>query len=412
MNKIVCNVCGTAYPESATQCPICGYVQAPENVLASTSANSTYTYVKGGRFSKANVKKRNQSNPRTASANATTKSGKNTPKTSIGSLIIIVVLLLAIIAVIGYIALRFIVPNGFLFEGFDGFKKPSDAPAAPPVATYDPTVAPTDPTEAPTIALDCTAIVLNATDVQLDGIGKSFKLEVTVEPSNTPDVITFNSSDETIATVSEDGTITAVGSGNVIITVACGSVSSDCIVECMDSSAEKLTLNRKEITFNTEGESWMLYDGEIPNDEIIWTSDDNQVATIESGKVVAVGNGTTSVFGNYKDQSVACIIHCNFDEDTDDESGEISEANGDPSIVYELYNPYGYADDVSVNPGEVFILKLVDKNLKDAEGAVWNVSNENVCTFTDNEVKAIATGTAEITATYAGKTYTCTVRVR
>ena len=61
MNKIICNVCGTSYPENATQCPICGYVQTAETALTNDNTTSTYTYVKGGRFSKANVKKRNQS---------------------------------------------------------------------------------------------------------------------------------------------------------------------------------------------------------------------------------------------------------------------------------------------------------------------------------------------------------------
>ena len=60
MNKVVCNVCGTSYPENAAQCPICGYIQTPESNLTNASASSTYTYVKGGRFSKANVKKRNK----------------------------------------------------------------------------------------------------------------------------------------------------------------------------------------------------------------------------------------------------------------------------------------------------------------------------------------------------------------
>ena len=71
MNKIICNVCGTSYPENATQCPICGYVQTAETALTNDNTTSTYTYVKGGRFSKANVKKRNQSGKKTASVAAT-----------------------------------------------------------------------------------------------------------------------------------------------------------------------------------------------------------------------------------------------------------------------------------------------------------------------------------------------------
>ena len=28
MSKIICDICGTSYPETATQCPICGCVRS------------------------------------------------------------------------------------------------------------------------------------------------------------------------------------------------------------------------------------------------------------------------------------------------------------------------------------------------------------------------------------------------
>ena len=64
MSKIICDICGTSYPETAEQCPICGTARPvdiqgiiPDDEPA--EPRSGYTYVKGGRFSKANVKKRN-----------------------------------------------------------------------------------------------------------------------------------------------------------------------------------------------------------------------------------------------------------------------------------------------------------------------------------------------------------------
>ena len=32
MNKIICDVCGTAYPETSSQCPICGFARTAEAV--------------------------------------------------------------------------------------------------------------------------------------------------------------------------------------------------------------------------------------------------------------------------------------------------------------------------------------------------------------------------------------------
>ena len=69
MNKIICDVCGTAYPETASQCPICGCARTSNTAVSAdqlaedAAAASGYNYVKGGRFSKSNVRKRNQNQP-------------------------------------------------------------------------------------------------------------------------------------------------------------------------------------------------------------------------------------------------------------------------------------------------------------------------------------------------------------
>ena len=130
MSKVICDVCGTSYPETSAQCPICGYARtadaaaiADEGVAA--QAGSTYQYVKGGRFSKSNVRKRNSGKPaparssaeKSAKPAASTKSrskGKSKKKKNSGNtglVITIFVLLLAILAVIGYIIVKFFIPS-------------------------------------------------------------------------------------------------------------------------------------------------------------------------------------------------------------------------------------------------------------------------------------------------------------
>lgn len=70
MSKIICDVCGTSYPETAIQCPICGCVRPGEvrifdenGIAQEEKAAFVHTPVKGGRFSKANVKRRNEGKP-------------------------------------------------------------------------------------------------------------------------------------------------------------------------------------------------------------------------------------------------------------------------------------------------------------------------------------------------------------
>lgn len=414
MNKIVCYVCGTSYPENATQCPICGYVQTAETSASAGSVEGSYTYVKGGRFSKANVKKRNQASVKSAQVPVAVQKKNTKPaKSNVGSIILIIALLLAILSVVAYIALRFFLPNDFLFEGLENLSisvEKQEIEDSAPEATYAPIPDESvEQTEA-TIPLDCTAVKLDADVIQLKGADSTHQLAVVLEPADTDDTVVFQSSDEAVAVVNEVGLVKAVGDGTAVITVSCGSASAQCTVNCEVTEVVPFELNRKEITFTTEGENWLLYNGDIPLEDIVWTSDDNLVATIESGKVTAVADGDTTVFGVYGDQKIACVIHCKFDEEQE-ESGEISEAEGDAAKTYMLHNPYGYADDVTMNVGEQFTLKLVDSDMNDADDVQWVVKNESVCTFSSNIVKAVGSGVTEVTATCEGKTYTCVVRV-
>ncbi|MBR4972436.1 MAG: hypothetical protein IKY59_05650, partial [Oscillospiraceae bacterium] len=79
MNKIVCDVCGTSYPESVAQCPICGTAKTDAN-KTTTGGEAGYAYVKGGRFSHANVRKRNAGSQELPRVVAPAKPAKEAPK--------------------------------------------------------------------------------------------------------------------------------------------------------------------------------------------------------------------------------------------------------------------------------------------------------------------------------------------
>ena len=415
MNKVVCNICGTSYPENVTECPICGFSRSSDH--SRENSEHTYTHVPGGRFSKNNVRKRNQS-----VAKKTTKpvperkpNKAKEEKTNIGLVIVIVLLLLAIITVAAYIVLRFFVPN---FTGFDSLGKPAISQNdevstdETPVATED--IQPDDEIVTEAEPVLCQEINLDQSQINCETLDSTYQLTYQITPDDTEEEVLFFTSDADVATVDEFGLITVCGEGTAIITVSCGSASAQCEVICTLSSDEPVTiaLNRKEITFSAEGESWMLYDGPVNAEDILWTSDDNKVATIKDGKVIAIGDGDTTVYGFYEGQTVTCIIHCKFD-DADEEDGNVSEADGDTEEggTYELFNLFGRSDDVTINVGEEFPLKLIDQDKKTVEGAEWSVENPNVCSYQNGTVKALASGTTKIIATYKGKTYTCTVRV-
>lgn len=337
MSKIICDICGTSYPETAKQCPICGCVR-PGDVQRVTNQVKTdgkvstgYTYVKGGRFSKSNVKKRIESDtPSKPSNKQAPKNNKDKDtQSSRGLVIAAIVLLLAIIGVVIYIAIHFFGPISG--SGNDG-TKPSG-------------------TQSSQLDLSCRGITLDTDTIILENAGAGQLLNYKLQPENTTDKITFESLNPEIATVTVQGKIVAVAEGTAKILIKCGEVAKECTVVCQfekepsteptapttdptettapTTSQGTIRLNRKDITFSYKGESWVVYSGDIAKNLVTYTSDNEAVATFVDGKVVAVGGGTTTVHASFGDQKVSCIIRCNFQESSGvTGNGGVSEDGG------------------------------------------------------------------------------------
>ena len=95
MNKVICSICGTAYVESAEQCPICGYAQSSNNIpVNASSAEPKHVYVKGGHYSKSNTKKRSKVSHSSSDAPKKSKSKSNP-----GMIAVVILLLLVLLNV-------------------------------------------------------------------------------------------------------------------------------------------------------------------------------------------------------------------------------------------------------------------------------------------------------------------------
>lgn len=416
MNKVVCHICGTSYPENVSQCPICGFSRSSDS--SGETRESAYSHVPGGRFSKSNVRKRNKVKQKKAikAEPVETPVKKSKEKTGAGLVIVVILLLLAILAVVGYIALRFFLPNDYIFEGFDNLFPAAVTETLPVTEPEQPTEP--EQTETEPMPVLCEQIILDQTVITADSIGSVFQLTYQLTPADTDEEVTFTSSDTTVATVDVFGLVTVHAEGSATISAMCGSASATCEINCVlpteepTEDVQTLTLNRKELTFDAEGQSWLLYDGPLSVDEIVWTSDDNKVATIEAGKVFAVAEGDTVVYGIYNGQTVSCTIHCKFDsEDATEETRNVSEAGDGSKNKYKLYNPHGYADDVTTTVGKEFKLRLVDEYKNTVSDVEWTVENPEVCSYKDGVVKALSAGTTKVIAKYQGHSYVCIVRV-
>lgn len=349
MSKIICDVCGTSYPDSATHCPICGCVRSigvgmlhAQNRDAKTADNSTYTYVKGGRFSKSNVRKRNNAQPikvvsgnkkknpvnpvepeKTVKQETAAESGKQEKKTGKGLVAAVIILLVAIMLVVVFISVM------FFFPALIGKDNLNDIVST--IGTEDPAnTSPVPTTEATQPVVPCTGLTISKATAEFHTTTDVLLLDVTTQPKDTTDSVSFSSDNEAVAKVDNDGKIEPVGNGQAIITVVCGEITAQCRVTCdlsdvpqtqptdtqpaqtQPSESNAFQLNRDDFTLSGKGDSWVLYNGSIPKSSISWKSDNEAVATVENGKVVAVGPGTTTIRAEYNGTKCSCIVRCSF----------------------------------------------------------------------------------------------------
>lgn len=446
MNKIICDVCGTDYPETAAQCPICGCASAGSKTSSGVEAadpeeRAAYTPVKGGRYSKANVRKRLKANqvaydPTPDSDPEPEYEDDEEPEeteeeeargSNRGLIVVVIILLLAIVAVATYIAISIF--------GLGADKLPISG-NKPGISHTSPTKAPvTNPTTEPTSAttgVACVGLAVSDMDIHLQTVGSVWQLTVTPVPADTTDSVTFASSDENVVTVSETGLVTAVGAGEASITVTCGNETTVVSVTCTQENTEPTTeptevpddfvlkLLSKDFTLNKAGATFDLYDGEVDPAEITWTTDNEKVVTIDKGIVTAVGNGRTRVYGEYGDQKVSCWVSCKLPEEqatqpTDPDATEPGDAD---TASYKLLvngriSRYGdrHNAEVTIMVGEEFRLTVEDEN-GIRQMVTWNISKEGICSVDDKTVTGEGKGNVTLTATIGSQTYTCIIHVK
>ena len=226
MNKVICEICGTSYPETARECPICGYTQvvgaalreemetgevpAPENVRPAEAAQQD----DGQEYGDFEY----EDEPRESNALL---------------VMLLVVVITALLAVTAFIGIKYVLPNVLPEET-----------TVPTVVTEAPT---TESTEVPTVP--CTNLVLTSGGtVVLEKEGQYWLLNVVILPVDSTDKLTYESSDESVAVVNAEGRVTAVAAGEAVITIRCGEQALECRIIC--DIPEPTTI--PEVTEDTE----------------------------------------------------------------------------------------------------------------------------------------------------------------
>ena len=448
MNKIICEICGTVYPDNATLCPICGY---PRNIGDSTQtpvteaavvASQSPERVRGGKFSNSNVKKRNQPvqpqghpTSRRAPKQEPHEPEKPASQDNRALVITVVVLMIAVVFVGVYIGLRF----------FWGAAGQQTQPTTDPVVTTEP--AQTEPVETTQPCTDIQIADIDLTQgVEFMGVGRAWRLNVEVVPENTTDELSVVSSDESVATVNVNEDIIeiiSVAPGKATITITCGAITKQFPVQCnfdmptdesteptetteetteettqpTESAAGTLKLNRSDITLTKDGETFTFRAGQgISNAQVTWSSSDESVATIVNGKVTAVGNGTATITATYNGEKATCIVRCKLPNETEaTEATQPTESTAatepsDPTQSTDSGNTWKIShSDVTIGIGESFSLTV--KNSAGQTASIAWSGGEGV-SISGNTITGTAAGTVTVTGTHEGKSFSCIVRVQ
>jgi len=341
MSKIICDICGTQYPDTAQSCPICGCSKdaAADFLGDDFIAEETIEEEKGkaGRFTSKKKKEifdfdevntlleeedvDEEENPYEEEEEYEEGRGHNT-----FVVILLTLLIIALLAAGGFLFVRYILPN---------MNQEETVPETT-IAVEETTVPTTER------VVPCQMLVLTSGTAELSKEGQYFLLHVQATPEDTTDEIVYSSADESIATVTEDGKITAVGEGETVIFITCGNIQTTCPVvvayeeetvptteETVDPTEETvaetteetqpegikdgitLKLKQTDIRLGVYYEYQLMLDCGLKQDEVQWSSEHPHIAKVdENGNVTAVKDGVTEITAKYGDQKVTCIVRC------------------------------------------------------------------------------------------------------
>lgn len=365
MSKIICEICGTTYQDTAECCPICGCTSgAGADLLGDELLMEEVAEEPKGKAGRESSKKKqifdyDEVNTRRMEETSEVEveeelyeedeEDEEAPRHNTLVVILLTVLIAALLIAAGFIFVRYFLPN---------MKEEEETVPATTIAQIE------ESSEATELRIPCDTIILNSSkQAELNQPGFSHLINVVVSPEDTTDVLSFVSADENVATVSEDGKITAVGEGETIVTITCGDFQMYVNVICdftqetepateettdatgettdettgettaettaettgettgeTEAAAEtegnkevdpsiKLKLKKSDISLGLYYQFTLVLDCNLDPTDVEWSSEHSYIAKVdENGVVTAVKKGTTDIIVKYGDQEVRCKV--------------------------------------------------------------------------------------------------------
>lgn len=251
-----------------------------------------------------------------------------------------------------------------------------------------------------TVKQPVTGVTLNKTTLELEK-DQTEKLVATVLPANADGdkTVTWKSSNNAVATVSQDGTVTAVGKGscNITATTENGKTATCKVTVGVPLKSISFKDNVTSKTMN-KGEEFTLEVVYNPADTdadktITWSSTDTSVATVEGGKVTAIGGGETEIKATTVNGLEAiCKVKVEVPLTSISIKTETSIQFGQTEKLEVTYNPVDTTADKTI---------------------AWESADEAIAKVsTDGTIEGVGVGETTITATASnGQKVTCKVTV-
>ncbi len=247
-----------------------------------------------------------------------------------------------------------------------------------------------------------TGVSLDKSEVSLK-IGSSEKLTATVIPETAENKnVKWSSDDNDVVSVDENGNVTAKSIGTAIVTATTevGGFTAQCTVTVLPIAVSDITLDKTELSI-AEGTSVKINASVFPENAtdktVLWSSNNENVATVENGTITAVSQGTAVIVAKTKDGSHTA--YCAVTVTAANVPVKSISLNQSTLTIVE-----GYTDTLTatISPSNA-----TNKTI------TWSTNNSKVATVENGTVQAIAPGTAVIIATAedGGRIATCIVNV-
>lgn len=208
--------------------------------------------------------------------------------------------------------------------------------------------------------------------------------------------VEWQTKEKKIAVV-ENGVVTATGFGKTTISGTYGGKTVSIPVEI---TVTKLAASKTTLTMKPDGtatvELTATYGdkskGTVAAGDVTWKSQNNDVAEVQDGVIMAKNMGSTYIVATYGDKTVKIRVNVN-----------ITKLVASPSKI--LLKPGNFS---SINIAAIY----GEENEVVTSIVEWKTSNAKVAVYQDGQIVAKGFGTTTLTATYRGKSVRISVDTR